>query len=74
MGFLDWIMHFLYLKANYNGLAVPKRHHLKLNAWTVNKTEDIDWLLANDFDYITTDEPELVFERLKHVNANKQRR
>lgn len=41
-----------------------KNQGLVLNAWVANKTEDIDWLVANAFDYITTDEPELVFERL----------
>lgn len=39
---------------------------LILNAWTVNRVEDMDWLLANGFDFITTDEPELLFERIKN--------
>lgn len=43
-----------------------KKHRLKLNAWTVNKIEDLDLLLAYDFDYITTDEPEILFERIEH--------
>ncbi|MBJ7880830.1 family 16 glycosylhydrolase [Gelidibacter salicanalis] len=43
-----------------------KANNLKLNAWTVNKTEDIDLFLAHDFNYITTDEPELVFERIRN--------
>ncbi|MBP0905403.1 glycerophosphodiester phosphodiesterase family protein [Mariniflexile gromovii] len=41
-----------------------KEHGLILNAWVANTTEDMDWLLANDFDFITTDEPELLFERI----------
>ncbi|MEQ9304962.1 MAG: family 16 glycosylhydrolase [Marinoscillum sp.] len=53
---------------------LKKRHHwvqsaqelgLQLNAWTVNDPDDVDWVLANDFDFITTDEPELVLERMK---------
>ncbi len=40
-----------------------KSQDLVLNAWTVNDTADIDWLLKNDFDLITTDEPELARER-----------
>ncbi|PQJ80536.1 glycerophosphodiester phosphodiesterase family protein [Polaribacter porphyrae] len=48
-----------------------KEHNLTLNAWTVNTTEDIDWLLANNFNYITTNEPELVFERLKKSPTQK---
>lgn len=43
---------------------------LTLNAWTVNKSEDLDWLLANDFDFITTNEPELLFERIAVSPAN----
>lgn len=37
---------------------------LILNVWTANKKEDLEWFLANGFDYITTDEPELLFERI----------
>ncbi|EPR73950.1 glycerophosphoryl diester phosphodiesterase [Winogradskyella psychrotolerans RS-3] len=48
-----------------NWITEAKDLGLKLNAWTANKEEDIDWLLSHDFDYITTDEPELVFKRLK---------
>ncbi len=38
---------------------------LALNVWTVNNAEDMDWFLANKFDFITTNEPELLFERIK---------
>ena len=38
---------------------------LVLNVWTVNKEEEMDWFLANDFNFITTNEPELLFERIK---------
>ena len=31
----------------------------------------MDWLLANKFDFITTNEPELLFERIKHSPAEK---
>ena len=41
-----------------------KQNKLVLNAWTVNKTTDMDWLLLNNFDFITTDEPELLAERI----------
>ena len=33
---------------------------LTVNAWTVNKEEDIRWCIQNGVDYITTDEPMLV--------------
>ncbi len=31
----------------------------------MNEATDMDWLLANDFDFITTSEPELLMERIK---------
>ncbi len=46
-------------------IAQAKKNNTILNAWTVNKEEDMDWLLANRFDFITTNEPELLFERIK---------
>jgi len=48
-----------------------KEKNLILNAWTVNKREDMDWLLANGFDQITTDEPELLLERIEQISNNK---
>jgi glycerophosphoryl diester phosphodiesterase len=39
-----------------------KKNKVALNAWTVNAKEDMEWLLANDFDFITTNEPELLLE------------
>ena len=38
---------------------------LTINAWTVNKEEDLKWLIAEKADFITTNEPELLFELLK---------
>ncbi|MEX0884621.1 MAG: glycerophosphodiester phosphodiesterase family protein [Cyclobacteriaceae bacterium] len=35
---------------------------LTVNVWTVNKKEDMEWLLSQDVDFITTDEPELLFQ------------
>jgi len=42
-----------------------KKLGLTLNAWTVNETADMQWLIDNKADYITTDEPELLFDVLK---------
>ncbi|MGB5417279.1 family 16 glycosylhydrolase [Algibacter sp.] len=52
-------------------ISEAKENGLILNSWTANETEDIDWLLANNFDYITTDEPELAFERIKKSPISK---
>lgn len=38
---------------------------LTVNAWTVNNPEDMKWLLEQKADFITTDEPELLFELMK---------
>lgn len=51
---------------NHTGwIESAKKNNITLNAWTVNEAADMDWLLANDFDFITTNEPELLFERIK---------
>ncbi|MBF8148281.1 glycerophosphodiester phosphodiesterase [Winogradskyella sp. F6397] len=58
------------LKNNKHWIVEAKVLDLKLNSWTVNKQNDIDWLLTEEFDYITTDEPELTFERLKVISKS----
>lgn len=37
---------------------------LTINGWTVNAKEDLQWMLDNKADYITTNEPELLFDLL----------
>lgn len=59
------------LKKYPEWIESAKKLDLTLNAWSVNKIEDMDWLLANQFDYISTDEPELLFERIK-INPIKE--
>lgn len=44
-------------------IAESKEAGLTLNVWTVNKPEDMDWFLEHEFDFITTDEPELLLEK-----------
>ena len=39
---------------------MAKENGIILNAWTVNTREDMQWLLDNKFDFITTNEPELL--------------
>ena len=63
---IDGLDYLVYkLKKRPNWITDAKNLNLVLNAWTANTVEDIDWLLVNDFDYLTTDEPELVFKRIK---------
>lgn len=48
-----------------------KENKIDLNAWTVNDAKDMDWLLANDFDFITTNEPESLFKAIKKSPVTK---
>lgn len=41
-------------------IAMAKENKIILNAWTVNSQEDMKWLLDQKFDFITTNEPELL--------------
>lgn len=61
--------HHLKFRKSPEWIESAKDKGLILNAWTVNKAEDIDWLLSNNFDYITTDQPELVFERIEERSS-----
>ena len=45
---------------------------LTVNAWTVNKEEDIRWCIQNGVDYITTDEPVLVKKIVKEMCGAKK--
>ena len=42
-----------------------RKRGVHLNAWTINSEEDMTWFLDRKFDYITTDNPERLLERLK---------
>lgn len=46
-------------------IAEAKENKQSLNAWTVNSAEDLEWFTTQAFDFITTNEPELLFEVLK---------
>ena len=56
--------HFSVFKNHPAWIESAKKNNIILNAWTVNNADDMDWLLANGFDFITTNEPELLFERI----------
>jgi glycerophosphoryl diester phosphodiesterase len=38
---------------------------MELMAWTVNKPENIEWLIDEGFDYILTDRPEMMCKVLE---------
>jgi glycerophosphoryl diester phosphodiesterase len=49
----DWVERF-------------KKDGIHLNVWTVNKEDEMDLYLAQDFDYITTDHPALLLEKYRN--------
>ncbi len=63
MSGLDY--HFSVFKKHPEWIQEAKQLKLALNAWTVNEAADMDWLLKEGFEYITTNEPELLLEKVK---------
>lgn len=57
--------HFSVFKNHPDWIESARKNNITLNAWTVNNADDMDWLLANGFDFITTNEPELLFIRIQ---------
>jgi glycerophosphoryl diester phosphodiesterase len=60
-------LDYYYKDFKYHPEWISSAHKNKmiLNAWTVNESDDMDWLLANGFDYITTNEPELLLQKIE---------
>ncbi|MCH7402235.1 glycerophosphodiester phosphodiesterase family protein [Belliella kenyensis] len=56
--------HFSRYKKDTSYFSEAKELSLKLNSWTVNDPDVMDWLLDNNLDYITTDEPEILAEKI----------
>ncbi|MFT3747587.1 MAG: glycerophosphodiester phosphodiesterase family protein [Agriterribacter sp.] len=57
--------HYNVFKKNPGWVTEAKQNKVELNVWTVNSAEDMKWFIDQKFDYITTNEPELLFELLK---------
>jgi len=58
--------HLSVFKKNPDWIAECHKLGLKVNVWTVNKSEDFQWSITNKVDYITTNEPVLLQEELKN--------
>ncbi len=54
--------HFSVFEKNEDWIATSKALGLSTNAWTVNKTEVMEYLLIREIDFLTTDEPELALK------------
>lgn len=52
-------------KKNPDWIIQAKAEGLIINVWTVNAEKDMERLLAQKVDYITTNEPELLFMKIK---------
>ena len=44
--------------------GMPRPRH-EVNAWTVNEAKDMEWLISQGVDFITTNEPVVLEEILK---------
>ncbi len=49
------------LKTNENWIQEAHQNKQTVNVWTVNSEDDMKWFLSKNVDFITTDEPELLF-------------
>lgn len=59
--------HYSVFQKHPEWIEEAKKLGVVLNAWTVNDAAIMDWLINNKFDYITTNEPELLAERIGAV-------
>lgn len=57
--------HFSIVKKNEPWIQEAKQRQLTVNVWTVNDRETMEWMLARNVDFITTNEPELLLELVK---------
>lgn len=57
--------HHSVFRKNEHWIKEAQELRLTLNAWTVNDLETMQWLLDRNFDFITTNEPELLLKLVK---------
>lgn len=61
--------HYSVFQQHPEYISEAKELKMQLNAWTVDDVGIMVWLLNRDFDYITTNEPELLLNRItKRLN------
>lgn len=64
--------HYSVFLNNPGWIDRARDNHIELNAWTVNDAPTMDWLLSYHFNQVTTNEPELMAERVKHFATQKR--
>ena len=57
--------HFSVFKKNPGWIKECHDLGMKVNAWTVNETPDMEWLISQGVDFITTNEPVVLQDILK---------
>lgn len=57
--------HYEVFRKNPDWIQMAKNNNVDLNVWTVNKPEDMDWFLSQGFQFITTNEPEILLKKKK---------
>ncbi|PZP48983.1 MAG: glycerophosphodiester phosphodiesterase [Pseudopedobacter saltans] len=57
--------HLSAFKKHPEWIAEAKKLKVDLNVWTVNSKEDLQYFLDQKFDFITTNEPELLFSLIQ---------
>jgi len=65
-GFTGVDYHFSVYQQNSNYIPEFKKLGIGINGWTANKVEEMEYLIANEADFITTNEPELLFDVIKN--------
>jgi glycerophosphoryl diester phosphodiesterase len=72
---LDGInFHYSVYQKQPDYIKEAKNLNLKVNSWTVNNEEVMDWLMAQDLDLITTDEPEILIQKYFEKRILKNRK
>ncbi|WP_442589293.1 glycerophosphodiester phosphodiesterase [Pedobacter sp. AW31-3R] len=56
--------HFSVMQKHPEWITEAKAKNLTINVWTVNDEEIMDWLLKENADFITTNEPELLLKKI----------
>ncbi|EDM36487.1 putative glycerophosphodiester phosphodiesterase [Pedobacter sp. BAL39] len=57
--------HYSALQKNPAWIKEARDNKLTINVWTVNDEAVMDWLIKENADFITTNEPELLLKKLK---------
>lgn len=65
--------HYSVFHQHPEWILSAKEYNIDLNAWTVNNAKEMNWLLKNNFNFITTNEPELLFREIEKSKTFNQK-